>query len=169
MAVMTLGAAFVEEQWSNSGRRHFMLEFVLLNYNDTFLEGRWPTGSAGQLLGCNLKITDLSIRHEGTIGVVMNPQIPGNTVGNGVYLHTFVTAYAIDQVHYAVEVPILVARASNPALDVFIIEVVGPVATDDILVTVVGYTENTPSEPQGAPVQPVIIEGYRWPLVKRRV
>jgi hypothetical protein len=146
-----------------------MLEYALLNYNDIILEGRWPTGTAGQLLGCNLKITDLSIRHQGTIGVLMAPMIPGNIAGNGVYLHTFVTTQALDHDRYAVEVPVLPSRAVNAAQDVFIIDVVGAAATDDVFVTVVGYTENTPREPQGAPIQSVTLEGYRWPLVKRRV
>jgi hypothetical protein len=165
MAEATFVSAFMQPYWGSDGRRYFVVSYNASNFNDTSINCRYPTGafSDGDAIGANVIVTGVSFQYATSVGAVLRPYI---TVSGDplvyVQLCAYATAYALDYHHIQCEVPLGPTLTANNALLGVLPS--GYAATDDLLITIIGYLQSTASQPHPLPVS---LEGYKWPLNRR--
>ena len=160
-----------ETHWSIDGRIGFGCRWQpAIPYNTTPVMAYLPVAELADAYAkhCHLRLTHLYVMHAATIGVLVTPII--NTVGGAMYLEPWTTTAALSVNAWRnLDIPL---AAADPAAAGYCLQLTmagyGP--ADIVQLGVVGYIESTT---EGAapgktpPIQPVSLEGYKWPLTRR--
>lgn len=157
---------WIEPLWSSSWERWFAFRFLAIDYNDTLVYALYPDVIISESMGCRVRVTGITIGHVGTIGVVLSPYIETSETGDAcaIRLSTFVTTLATEYRSYnMLDIPIKRERMTTVNALCGVVPT-GYAPTDDMIITATGYISR---EPQISYVQPVSVEGFRWPLARR--
>ena len=151
----------VEDQWGTDGRRYFGARFQpAAAYNTTPVIAYWPQQLIDLAKDLNVRITQLYIVHAATIGVQITPYF--YAVNTQMYVEPHTTTAAMDYFTWRqLDIPL----SSTTTGSIVSLTMAGYGPADIIQLGIIGYLASTAREPQ---MQSVSLEGYKWPLTRRR-
>ena len=164
----SLTRQFIESDWTSDGIRRFAFSWEAFNFNQTGLFGYYPQSLLDASFDCAVSITGLSIGYSGQVGAVCHPYICLMSV-HYFPLNTFKTVLAEEYKHYpGLDLPVKRDAATSATQALWWGNMSGYLASDDFMLTLVGFIEPVARKPQEKPeLQPVSLEGVRWPLTRR--
>jgi len=164
MVVATVSDFFLQDAYNMAGRKHFNVEWVAPNFNDTLIECRMVKELLDQALDRDIVITNIEIHYAGQIGTTFHwiyVYQGSRTIGQ---IPLFVSA-AVEEDHPYSNLNMHIApRLSSDTSNILVLYPVSYAATDDIDIFLRGYIEDTQTTHE---LQPVSLEGYKWPLARR--
>jgi len=171
LGTLTLRGVYIESMWRASSRRHFMIQMSGAPGATSYMQGDMPAAFADLIRGfdCGVTITNVDLMvtdADSGGGIRLGYPFIAFGLTNICYLREYTTtAGAYDAVTWEnLELSVQADQIQTGAAFLWIGLMTGMAATDIFTMTVRGYLE---ANRQQEMTQPVTLEGYKWPLVRR--